>query len=215
SDHPVTVTFDRQFEAVLRQQGGDTVERYAEYFESTRFPGEAQARIMRDYLHQKYADRKIDVLLAWGSVPLEFLLKYRRELFPGAPIVFYVGTLEAAKGYTETALTGVTNPDAYEKTFELALKLHPDTTSAYVVSGTPTHDKIIEREAAPQLAAFARRVNITYLTDVPLDQLIATVKRLPRGSIILYSRPSQEEQGKVLEQTDFLDLVSRSASVPV
>jgi len=215
SDHPVTVTFDRQFEAALRQHAGNTVERYAEYFESTRFPGEAQALIMRDYLHQKYADRKIDVLLAWGSVPLEFLLKYRSELFPDAPIVFYVGTLEAAKGYTETAFTGVTNPDAYEKTFELALQLHPDTTAAYVISGTPTRDKIIEREAAPELAGFQGRVKITYLTDVPLDQLIATVKSLPRGSIILYSRQSQEERGRVLEQTDFLDLISRSASVPV
>src|SRR5689334_20984631 len=49
SDHPVTITFDRQFEEVLRRKSGNTVERYAEYFESTRFPGESQARIMRDY----------------------------------------------------------------------------------------------------------------------------------------------------------------------
>jgi len=215
SDHPVTVTFDRQFEAVLKRQSGGTVERYAEYFESTRFPGESQARIMRDYLHQKYADRKIDVLLAWGSVPLEFLLKYRSDLFPDTPIVCYVGTLEAVKGYAETALTGVTNPDAYAKTLELALALHPDTTAAYVISGTPTRDKIIEREATPQLARFEGRVKITYLTDVPLDQLIATVKTLPKGAIVLYSRQSQEERGSVLEQTDFLDLISRSASVPV
>ena len=46
SDHPVTVTFDRQFEAVLKTRSGNTVERYAEYFESSRFPGESQARIM-------------------------------------------------------------------------------------------------------------------------------------------------------------------------
>jgi PAS domain S-box-containing protein len=215
SDHPVSVTFDRQFETALKQQSGNTVERYAEYFESTRFPGEVQARVMRDYLRQKYADRKIDVLMAWGAVPLEFLLKYRSDLFPDAPIVFYVGTLEAAKGYSEKALTGVTNPDAYEKTFELALTLHPDTTTAYVISGTPTHNRLVEREAAPQLARFRNRVNLTYLTDVPLDQLIATVKTLPQGSIILYSRQSQEDQGRTLEQTDFLDLISRSASVPV
>jgi hypothetical protein len=184
SDHPVTVTFDRQFEAVLKRESGNTVERYAEYFESTRFPGEAQARIMRDYLHQKYADRKIDVLLAWGPVPLEFLLKYRTDLFPDTPIVFYVGTLELVKRYAETALTGVTNPDAYEKTFELALALHPDATAAYIVSGTPARNRLVEREAAPQLARFQNRVRLTYLTDVPLDQLIATVKKLPRGSMI-------------------------------
>ena len=215
SDHPVTVTFDRQFQAVLKQESGGTVERFAEYFESARFPGESQAQIMRDFLRLKYADRRIDVLFAWGGVPLEFLLKYRQDLFPETPIVFYVGTLEAVKEYTEPLLTGVTNPDAYEKTFGLALSLHPATTTAYVISGTPTRDKLIEREARPQLAKFQDKVKIIYLTDVPLDQLIATVKTLPRSSLILYSRQSQEDPGRVLEQIDFLDLISRSASVPV
>jgi C4-dicarboxylate-specific signal transduction histidine kinase len=56
SDHPVTVTFDRQFQAELDRQSAGTVERYAEYFESARFPGEAQAHIMRDYL--RFTERK-------------------------------------------------------------------------------------------------------------------------------------------------------------
>src|SRR5262245_59836910 len=102
SDHPVTATFDRQFQAALKRQPGTGIERYAEYFESARFPGEAQAEIMRDYLRQKYADRKIDVVLAWGSFPLQFLLKYRRDLFTDVPIVYYVGTLEAARGFSES-----------------------------------------------------------------------------------------------------------------
>ena len=215
SDHPVSVTFDRQFQAELDRQSGGTVERYAEYFESARFPGESQAQILRDYLRLKYADRKIDVLLAWGSVPLEFLLKYRRDLFARTPIVVYVGTLEAARRYPESALTGVTNPDAYEKTLELALSVHPNTTAAFIISGTPTRDKLIEREASPQLAKFQNRLKLTYLTDVPLDELIATVKSLPSDSIIIYSRQSQHDPGRTLQQVDFLDLISRSASVPV
>jgi ABC-type uncharacterized transport system substrate-binding protein len=215
SDHPVSVTFDRQFQAVLKGQTAVPIERYAEYFESNRFPGDAQARIMRDYMRQKYADRKIDVVVAWGSVPLEFLLKYRAELFPDTPIVFYVGTLESAKGYQLDGLTGITNPDAYEQTLELALSLHPDTTSAYVISGTPERDKLIEREASPQLAGFQDRIKLTYLTDVPLDQLIATVKNLPRDAVIIYSRQSQADQGRALQQVDFLDMISRAASVPV
>ena len=215
SDHPVSVTFDRQFQTVLKGQSAVTIERYAEYFESMRFPGDAQARIMRDYLRQKYADRKIDVIMAWGSVPLEFLLKYRADLFPDAPIVFYVGTLESAKGYELDGLTGITNPDAYTRTLELVLNLHPDTTTVYVISGTPARDKLIEREASSQLVAFQSRVKLNYLTDVPLDRLIATVKNLPKGSVIIYSRQSQDDHGRVLQQIDFLDLISRAASVPV
>jgi two-component system sensor kinase FixL len=213
SDHPYNVTFDRQFHNGLKQSGG-TVEHYAEYFESYRFPGERQARIMRDYLRQKYADRKIDVLFAWGPFTLEFLLTHRHELFPDTPIVYYVSTLESVKHLPTPPLTGVMNPDAYEKTLELALNLHPDAAEAFIISSTPDRDKLFEREASLQLERFNRRVKLTYLTDLPLDQLIATVKNLPRKSVILYSR-QLEEPGRALQQADYVDLVSRSASVPV
>jgi PAS domain S-box-containing protein len=215
STHPATNRFDRQFHAVLKRQSAGKIEYYAEYFESARFPGESQARIMRDYLGRKYGDRKVDVLLAWGGVPLEFLLRYRGQLFPDTPIVYYVGTLEAIRDLPAPALTGVQNPDAYEKTLELALSLHPEATQAFVISGTPTRDKLVEHEASQQLEKYQGRIAITYLTDLPLDELIATVKDLPRQSVILFTRQSQEEPGRVLTPSDFLHLISRSASVPV
>jgi PAS domain S-box-containing protein len=215
SDHPVTETFNRQFNAVLARHSGGDVEYFAEYFESARFPGETQAHIMRDYLHQKYSDRKIDALLAWGAEPLEFLLTYRHDLFPDTPIVFYIGTLEAVKRFAEPGLTGVYNPDAYEKTFELALRLHPDATRAYIISGTPRRDKMIEREASQQLQKYEGRIALTYLTDVPLDQLIARVKNIPKHSIILFSRQSVQNPDTLLLPSDFLNLLSRSAPVPI
>jgi PAS domain S-box-containing protein len=213
-ESPVTETFDRRFQAVLKRKPGE-IESFTEYFESGRFPGEKQERIMRDYLRQKYADRKIDVILAWGSWPVEFLVKYRESLFPDTPIVYYVGTLEAIKGLAAPPMTGVFNPDAYAKTLELALKLHPDTTDVFLVSGTPAHDRLIEREAASQFERLRGRAKLTYLTDLPIDQLIATVRDLPEQSIVLYSRQSQERADQVLAPGDFLELVSRSASAPV
>jgi PAS domain S-box-containing protein len=215
ADHPVTITFDRQFQAVLKQQGAGETLQYTEYLETGRFPGESQLRIMRDYLRQKYADRKIDVLFCWGAAPLEFFLRYHDELFPGIPIVYYVSSLEAVKDLPAPPLTGVLNPDIFEKTLELALSLHPDTTDVFFVSGTVDQNKSIEREASQQFARFQNRVKLTYLTDLPLDQLLTTVRGLPRRSIILYSRQAHEDPARVLQPYDFLDPVSRAAQVPV
>ena len=214
-DHPVTVTFDRQFQAVLKRQGANQTVHYAEYLETGRFPGESQLRIMRDYLRQKYADRKIDVLFCWGAGPFEFFIRNHDELFPGTPIVYYMSSLEPFKDLPAPPLTGVLNPDAYERTLELALSLHPDVTNVFVVSGTSNHDKSIEREVSAQITRFQSRVKLTYLTDLPLDELLATVRSFPRRSIILYSRQAHEDPGRVLQPFDFLDPVSRAAPVPV
>ena len=45
------------------------------------FPGETQSLALRDYLQEKYADRKIDVIVANSHASLSFLLQYRDVRF--------------------------------------------------------------------------------------------------------------------------------------
>src|ERR1700751_1956678 len=87
-DFPSNPAFDRSFQAALKSVPAGSIEYYSEYLESDRFPGENQAEVLRDYLHEKYANRTIDVVVAVSDVPLEFLLRYRDSLFPRTPIVF-------------------------------------------------------------------------------------------------------------------------------
>ena len=60
------------FQAALRSATPEGVEYYSEYLETNRFPGEDQARLLSDYLRQKYAGRKIDVIVSRASPPLDF-----------------------------------------------------------------------------------------------------------------------------------------------
>jgi hypothetical protein len=81
-DYPANVEFEHYFQSAVRSAAPGGVEFYSEFLESSRFPGEDQARFLRDYIQQKYADFPIDVVVPSASAPLEFLFKYRRELFP-------------------------------------------------------------------------------------------------------------------------------------
>ena len=87
-DFPGNVRFDRSFQAALQAAPAGTVEYYPEYLETDRFPGENQSLLLHDYLRRKYADRTIDVVVATADESLDFLLKYRNDLFPHTPIVF-------------------------------------------------------------------------------------------------------------------------------
>ena len=88
-DNPSNVEFDELFQAAMRTAARPRVEVYSEYLETNRFPGENQSLALRDYLERKYADRKIDVVVAASHVSLAFLLRYRDVLFSNAPIVFH------------------------------------------------------------------------------------------------------------------------------
>src|SRR5215510_8701972 len=87
-DHPWNVKFDPSFQSSLHSVSEETFESYFEYLESYRFPGEKQSILLSDYLRQKYADHRIDVIVANSDASLDFLRKYRGILFPHTPIVF-------------------------------------------------------------------------------------------------------------------------------
>src|SRR4030095_7789467 len=71
---PVYAAMDKGLQAALRSAPAGSIEYYAEYLEGSRFPGESQSLLMRDYLRQKYADNRIDALIAPSRQSLNFML---------------------------------------------------------------------------------------------------------------------------------------------
>src|SRR5262245_9387584 len=216
-DFPANVRFDQSFQAALRSAPAGTVEYYPVYLEDDRFPGERQASNLRNYLQHKYADRTIDVVVAAGHPAFDFLIKNRDRLFTNTPIVFVMSTYPMNVDLAaEPGLTGIVTNNTHKKTLEMALRLHPETEQVFIISGTLEHDKRIERLAREELAGYESRVQITYLTDFSLDELIAKTKSLPERSIALYVwQQLPNQQGKLLESPDVLALISRTATVPI
>ena len=211
------VIFDKYFQAAVRAAQVGNIEFYFEYLESNRFTGEAQAVALRDYLRQKYADRSIDVVVAVTDAPLDFLLKYRNDLFTNSPIVFIAAKRPAPEQIVAgPGMTGIFPVSTHRETLALALNLHPDTEQVFFVSGTLEHDKRFESTARKELQGYENKVRINYLTDLPLDELIAKTRALPERSIILYAwQQSLDKQGRVLETYEILPSFAPTSSVPI
>ena len=141
-DFPWNVAFDQSFKATLQSASEVSVETYSEYLESNRFPGVRQSLVLRDYLKQKYADRGIDVVVATSDASLDFLLKYRDDLFPQAPVVFVASRSPSKENLpTGPGLTGITSINTHRENLDLALSLHPGTNQVLIISGTLERDK--------------------------------------------------------------------------
>ena len=211
------ISFDKGLQAGLLADPSSKWELFSEYLDSTRFPGEHQTELLHEYLREKYKNQKIDVVVATPDPAFDFLLKNRTDLFANSPIVFVAvkrpppEMLAAGPG-----LTGIIRANTYRKTLDLAMKLHPETTDVFVVSGTPEHDKRFEETAREELAGYDQRFRITYLTDLPIDELMNRVKTLPRAAIILYVwHRSALESEKSLQTYQVLEKIRQVSSVPI
>src|SRR5689334_339312 len=123
--YPSNGTFDRALEDALQSLAPEGIDYYSEYLETKNFPGDNQARILSEYLRQKYAGRRLDVIIAGASETLNFLLKYRKDLFPEVPIVFATERSVAEGVRVGAGAAGFTFGNTYAKTLDLALAWHP------------------------------------------------------------------------------------------
>ena len=215
-EFPGNARFEESFKTRLQLGQRQDVEYFPEYFELSRFPEEKHILSFRDYLRAKYANRSVDVVVASADGPLNFLIKYRSELFPNTPIVFVAtDPPRSEKLAVWPGATGIRYQNAYRETLDLALRLHPKADHVFVVSGSPQHDRRHERAAQAELSDY-NDVEITYLTDLPLTALIAATKSLPPNSVILFVwQQALNEQGKLLESYEVLARITPEASAPI
>ena len=90
---PGTPALDAAIQDTLVRQTEVPVNHSAEFLESEQFPPETASLALRDYIAKKFQGRRIDLVIANASGALQFALRFRDELFPGAPIVFSAVTI--------------------------------------------------------------------------------------------------------------------------
>jgi PAS domain S-box-containing protein len=215
-DYPANVEFEKGIQAALKSSPPGSFEYYPEYLEPNRFPGKLQSAAFQDYLSKKYADQRIDVVIAQTDIALSFLLQHRQDLFPNTPIVFFgrqSPQFSSQPGHQ--GFSGIVADDAYQQTLDLALTLHPGTKRVYVVTRTPDNDPTLGTIVQEQLRPFESRLEVVYLTNLPLEEMLTQVRNAGPESIILYVRYSQDEPGKTLGPREILALVAQSSKVPI
>ncbi len=193
----------------------DPVHYYAEYLETEEFPSEAASLAFRDYIRRKFAGRQTDVVVADSTPALQFALRHRAELFPGVPIVFVAGSIPALTiGSTPAGITGVLSDAAFSETLELALGLHPSVRRVFVVAQAPTSDSYDER-VRTALNHFSDRVELTYIKEKSVQDLLAAVKAVPAQSLIFYVRYTPEQAERIVHPDEVARMLAKVSPVPV
>jgi signal transduction histidine kinase len=213
-DFPSNAIIDNAIRSILLGRSDVAIDYYSEYLESDVFPVDEASAALATYIRQKYRDRPIDVVIAISEAAQRFVLQHRDELFPNVPVVFTglrraVATTDAER----RMLTGVLTASAYSDTLDLVLRIHPETRRVFVIARAPTDDFVDEVRA--ELAPYASRVALEYITDAAVPQLIDTVRNVPAGSVVFYVRYSRDVPGHVLRPHEIASMVAEASPAPV
>src|SRR5262249_13023384 len=156
---PGAVLTNRAIRSTFASDAPGRVEIRNEYVDTSRLRDAEFKRAQVEFLRRKYAQRKIDLVIAGLSSSLDFALEHRGEIFPGVPIVFCaVDQREVQARTLPPDAIGVPIRMDLAPTLDLALGLHPDTRRVFVVAGCAPFDAFWESEARRTFRPYADRL---------------------------------------------------------
>ena len=199
-------TFQEVFEASLRAQAPDPITFHEAYLELPPGDQASYLQSQADTLRRRYSGLKLDVVVVNGPSALQFALQYRDTIFPGVPIAFTGLATRQFAGNTWRGVTGLTTPVGLGETIDLALRLHPDTTTVAVIA--PKEDAYWLAATHTELLRYQHRIKEVYLHGPPSRELFQKVVALPGRTVVLFHLAPPVSGQPPLAGLDLIDAVA-------
>jgi signal transduction histidine kinase len=207
---------DPQLRATLDEKSPYLVELYTESMETGLFPDEASQQQIRETYIRKYRDRKLDLIIAAGPSPIQFMVESHETYFKDTPVVFCGATKEqAGNPQFDSHFTGVWLMWEPARTVDAALRLLPDTKHVVVVGGKGLFDRELEATVRKSLVNHDHQLEITYLTDLAMPELIDRLKQLSSDTIVLYTTLERDAAGTYFPRTTSLEMLTSVSNAPI
>jgi PAS domain S-box-containing protein len=207
---PGAALMDSALHRILSEGLGGRLDYYREYLDVARFPGRSHLDAVETFLQVKYGGRRFDLILATSDAALDFVTRYRDVLSYGTPVVFAKST--PIDGLPNG--TGLIARVNFRDTLASAVQIQPDIQRVVVVSGASEFDKFYEAVARDQFKTFEGRLAFTYLSGLPLKEVLRQVAILPARSIVFLANLAEDGAGERFLPAEIFERLSAAASVP-
>ncbi len=191
---------------------------HVEYMDTKRYHSEEYlARILEGVLTHKLAELSFDLILASDNDAFNFVIKHRRDLFRGVPVVFCgLNNYQPSMIAGLDGVTGVAEVTSVRGTLQVALVLHPETEEIIVVGNTrEVTGRLMKERVLLFLPEFQDKVRFSFWENLAIDVLAARLTRLKPGQLVLVSSFVTYEGGEVLPLEESARLIRQASPVPV
>ena len=212
--HPGPMVVTNLILSTLHSDPRFQVEFYWENLDAIYRPDEWQEQI--DAVVEQYRHVKLDLIVLVGPSALR-LLAGPKAIFPNVPVVYCCaipGMLDQVRGdYRSTGSWFQLEP---VKTVEAALGLLPESRHLFVVAGQTDYDRRLTALVKTDLISDENKLDVIYLTDLPMSKLLERLRHLPEHSMVLFLSFFKDVEGReFLSTAEALPMIAGAANAPV
>ena len=213
---PVAYRWSRGIRSVLESASPHGIKIDIEYLDLGRFNDDQYLQMLFNLYQYKYSKLKPDLIISVYNSALDFTMKYGTDLFAGVPIVFF----DVEQSFIENRslgpnTTGLLASNTYTETLDLALSLHPGTRRVTVLGGSGPVGQGYFKTAREAFRGYENRIDFTYLTRLPIEDILEKVAILPGQTLVIYLPLLADGAGKKFHAPESLSLISQVSAAPV
>lgn len=211
------VLFTDGFKARLQEETSWRTEYYYESIDILNLgDNDFLAPTVAEVLRRKYEHDRPDLILTQNNYAANFLRQYCSDVFGDTPtIVFYARPSVINTDASPANYTFYFPKLDPARSVELIMAIQPSIRQIYVVVGSSTQERKVREELPQQLASFAGQVEITYLTQLPFEEVNARIRAIEGPAAILIVDFRSDSTGKLFDSSQVIRRLTTEARVPV
>lgn len=205
----------RGIKNVLNQEPVPSFIHY-EYMDTKRNFNDRYLDSLHTLYRIKYKKIKFDVIISSDDHAFRFLLKNKKSLFPGVPVVFCgVNYFQQSYINDKTDYTGIVESFSISGTIDGALKINPDIKRVYVAVDSSVTGRANRKLVEAVIPAYKDRLRFSYISNMSMEEVEDQVSNLPENSIVLISSYTLDRLGKTYTLEESADIITGASNRPV
>ena len=170
---------------------------HVEYMDTKRVAAPNYDEDLAAFYQKKFQGITFSLVVCSDNNAVQFMATHGRTVFPGTPVVFCGFNFLRKEDLIDLkGFTGVNEEADLGAGIDLALTLHPETTTIYIINDrTPTGLRVMDRlnEIVP---LYKDRVDFTFLDNLSMPDLLATLRTLSKGDLVFHTFFFRDQSGR-------------------
>ncbi|WP_018250203.1 diguanylate cyclase [Orenia marismortui] len=198
-------------------QDSREIDIHTEYLDTKLVADEKHLNNIYNLFQYKFKNSNFDLILASDDNALEFLFKYKKNLFPNIPVVFCgINNFSIEKLNKQDMYTGLIENIDILSTIKVALKLHPDFKNIIGVFDNTTTGKYNKQLFKKSITFLSNDINVLIYSIDGMDDLGDISDSFPEKSIMfLGSTMLKDRSGNLIPNQRVITLLTQDIDLPI
>ena len=193
----------------------EDIEIFIAYMDTKRSSDQEYFSKLRDLYAHRYRTHKFDAIVSSDDHALNFLLKYRDELFPGTPVFFSgINDFHPSRIANHKSFTGVFETYDVPGTLDLMLQVHPKTKKIAVITDATFSGNVFRHLVEKVETDFVDRIELNYLNNLSIGELKQKLGQLTDDTLVLWAMYLRTPEGRSISSEESVRIVTESSKRP-